>query len=70
MIVVTGGAGFIGSNLVHTLNARGRSDIVVVDDFTNGRKMANLHDATIADYHDYRDFLQRFDALAARGRHI
>lgn len=70
MIVVTGGAGFIGSNLVHTLNARGRSDIVVVDDFTNGRKMANLHDATIADYHDYRDFLQRFDALAARGHHV
>ena len=38
MIVVTGGLGFIGSNLVHALNARGRDDIVVVDDFTNGRK--------------------------------
>ena len=31
MIIVTGGAGFIGSNIVKGLNARGREDIVVVD---------------------------------------
>jgi ADP-L-glycero-D-manno-heptose 6-epimerase len=64
MIVVTGGLGFIGSNLVHALNARGRHDIVVVDDFTDGRKMINLRGATIADYYDHREFLSRFDALA------
>jgi ADP-L-glycero-D-manno-heptose 6-epimerase len=52
MLIVTGGAGFIGSNLVHALNARGRDDIVVVDDLTDGRKFANLTGARIADYLD------------------
>ena len=32
MIIVTGGAGFIGSNIVHALNARGYRDILIVDD--------------------------------------
>ena len=64
MIVVTGGLGFIGSNLVHQLNARGREDIVVVDDFTNGHKMANVRDATLCDYFDRHEFLARFEALA------
>ncbi len=67
MIVVTGGLGFIGSNLVHQLNARGRSDIVVVDDFTNGHKMANLRDATIVDYYDRHEFLGRFEQVARAG---
>ncbi len=42
MLVVTGGAGFIGSALVAALNARGRSDILVVDDFGDGPKWKNL----------------------------
>lgn len=57
MIIVTGGAGFIGSNLIHTLNAQGHSDILLVDDLTNGHKMHNIADLTIADYMDKRDFL-------------
>ena len=36
MIIVTGGAGFIGSNIVKTLNARGRKDIIVVDNLEDG----------------------------------
>ena len=44
MIVVTGGAGFIGSNLVRELNRRGHDDVVVVDDLSDGRKFANLVD--------------------------
>jgi ADP-L-glycero-D-manno-heptose 6-epimerase len=52
MIVVTGGAGFIGSNLVRELNRRGRDDIVVVDDLSDGRKFSNLVDCRIADYLD------------------
>jgi ADP-L-glycero-D-manno-heptose 6-epimerase len=50
MIVVTGGAGFIGSNIVKGLNARGVSDILVVDDLTDGDKFINLVDLNIADY--------------------
>lgn len=38
MIIVTGGAGFIGSNIVKHLNERGRSDILIVDDLTDGMK--------------------------------
>jgi ADP-L-glycero-D-manno-heptose 6-epimerase len=59
MIIVTGGAGFIGSNIVQGLNARGITDILVVDDLTDGRKCLNLSDAHIQDYLDKDDFLQR-----------
>ena len=41
MIIVTGGAGFIGSNIVKKLNERGIDDILVVDDLTDGRKCRN-----------------------------
>ncbi|HYF98395.1 MAG TPA: ADP-glyceromanno-heptose 6-epimerase [Coxiellaceae bacterium] len=57
MIVVTGGAGFIGSNIVKGLNAQGRSDILIVDDLTDGKKFANFANYKICDYQDYQDFL-------------
>ena len=50
MIVVTGAAGFIGSNLVKALNHRGHRDVLAVDDLTDGRKMFNLADCEIIDY--------------------
>jgi ADP-L-glycero-D-manno-heptose 6-epimerase len=59
MIIVTGGAGFIGSNLVRELNARGHDDVVVVDDLSDGRKFANLVDCRIADYLDKSELLER-----------
>jgi len=62
MIIVTGGAGFIGSNIVHGLNARGYTDILVVDDLTDGRKCLNLADVDIHDYMDKDDFLARLQA--------
>ena len=57
MIIVTGGAGFIGSNLVKALNARGRKDILVVDNLKNGVKFLNIADCDILDYMDKRDFI-------------
>ncbi|WP_136064992.1 ADP-glyceromanno-heptose 6-epimerase [Modicisalibacter radicis] len=66
MIVVTGGAGFIGANLVKALNARGRDDVLVVDDLTDGTKFVNLADCTLGDYLDKEDFRVRVEA-ALRG---
>jgi ADP-L-glycero-D-manno-heptose 6-epimerase len=57
MMIVTGGAGFIGSNILQGLNARGIDDILVVDDLTDGTKFKNMVDARIADYMDKDDFL-------------
>ena len=62
MIIVTGGAGFIGSNLVLGLNQRGYDDILIVDHLANGRKMANLADLDIYDYLDRDDFISRLQA--------
>jgi len=57
MIVVTGGAGFIGSNIVKALNDRGRDDILVVDNLKDGTKFVNIADLNIIDYLDQDDFL-------------
>ncbi|MBY0543967.1 MAG: ADP-glyceromanno-heptose 6-epimerase [Gammaproteobacteria bacterium] len=65
MIVVTGGAGFIGSNIVHRLNQLGRTDIIVVDDLTDGTRFKNLSDCTIADYYDKDEFLSKIKANQA-----
>ena len=57
MIVVTGAAGFIGSNLVRGLNAAGRTDIIAVDDLSDGSKFSNLVDCDILDYLDKDEFM-------------
>ena len=55
--LVTGGAGFIGSNMVKAFNERGRSDILVVDNLGEGAKYKNLLGLDFADYADKHDFL-------------
>ncbi len=59
MILVTGGAGFVGSNLVRALNDAGRTDVVVADDLTDGTKFRNLADCTLADYLDKDELIAR-----------
>ncbi len=62
MHIVTGGAGFIGSNVVQALTERGCDDVVVVDDLTDGHKFVNISDLNIADYLDKDDFIDRLSA--------
>jgi ADP-L-glycero-D-manno-heptose 6-epimerase len=61
VIIVTGGAGFIGSNIVHQLNSIGEKNILVVDNLApapnlSGPKFLNLAGAQYADYMDKREF--------------
>ena len=65
MFIVTGGAGFIGSNLVRALCGRGE-DVIVVDDLTDGRKFTNLADCDIQDYWDKDELIK----LISRGRSL
>jgi len=58
-IVVTGAAGFIGSNLVKALNERGETDIIAVDNLAQADKFRNLVDCEIVDYLDQDEFLRR-----------
>ena len=64
--VVTGAAGFIGANLVKGLNAQGVTDILAVDDLTQGDKFRNLVDCRISDYLDKDEFLARIKAGSFR----
>jgi len=74
-VIVTGAAGFIGSNLVKALNARGMTDIVAVDNLKRAEKVPNLTDLEIADFIDKQDFIDmlrggldgEFDAVFHQG---
>ena len=63
MIAVTGGAGFIGSNIIKGLNDAGEAEILVVDNLSNGEKHRNLNSLSIADYIDKNDYLSNLDKL-------
>ena len=73
-IVVTGAAGFIGSNIVKALSERGEYDVLAVDDLKAGDQFVNLVDCDIADYLDKEDFLRElnngaFDGVVAAISH-
>jgi ADP-L-glycero-D-manno-heptose 6-epimerase len=57
--IVTGAAGFIGSNIVKALNERGETNIIAVDNLTKADKFKNLTDCEIADYLDKNVFLEK-----------
>lgn len=72
--IVTGAAGFIGSNLVKALNERGENNIIAVDNLKRADKFKNLVDCEIADYLDKEDFLKKlqdgfFDGLVSAVLH-
>jgi ADP-L-glycero-D-manno-heptose 6-epimerase len=62
VFVVTGAAGFIGSNLVRSLNARGETQIIAVDDLAHGEKFRNLASCELADFLDKDEFLRCLEA--------
>jgi ADP-L-glycero-D-manno-heptose 6-epimerase len=66
MIIVTGGAGFIGSNLVRGLNERGVSDILIVDNLKNSQKLLNLNSLNFSDYLDKSFFIQNIDSFKGK----
>lgn len=63
--IVTGGAGFIGSNIIAALNERGEEDILVVDHLGQSEKWRNLVGLRFADYREKDDFRAavQFDRL-------
>jgi ADP-L-glycero-D-manno-heptose 6-epimerase len=72
--IITGAAGFIGSNLVKALNERGEHNIIAVDNLSKADKFKNLADCEIADYLDKEDFLKKlqegfFDGLVTAVLH-
>ncbi|SDE01085.1 ADP-glyceromanno-heptose 6-epimerase precursor [Mucilaginibacter pineti] len=54
IIVVTGGAGFVGSNLIKKLNENSITKIIVIDDYDE-RKLKNIKDCSFIDYISYKN---------------
>jgi ADP-L-glycero-D-manno-heptose 6-epimerase len=61
-LIVTGAAGFIGSNLMKALNARGETDIIAVDNLKRADKIANIADCDMSLYVDKLDLVARLRA--------
>ncbi len=68
MLVLTGGAGFIGSVLLWKLNSMGLSDILVVDEKDISDRKGNLSNKKYTDYLDKDLFLQQLKANKFKGK--
>jgi ADP-L-glycero-D-manno-heptose 6-epimerase len=68
MILVTGAAGFIGSNLVHRLGARDATGIFAVDNLKSASKFVNIVDANVTDFMDKTDFIERLRKGEFKGK--
>jgi ADP-L-glycero-D-manno-heptose 6-epimerase len=67
IIIVTGGAGFIGSNLIKKLNNDGKENILIVDDLTDPKKLQNIAKLRFQDYTDKSKFIELFGFMAENG---
>jgi len=63
-IIVTGGAGFIGSNIIQGLNDKGINEVIVVDNLKNANKFKNIVDLNIMDFIDKHDFIEKINSNA------
>jgi ADP-L-glycero-D-manno-heptose 6-epimerase len=63
MILLTGGAGFIGFNILEQLNATGKKDIIVVDHINHLNKIKNLSNCIVCNYYDKNEFLSILPSL-------
>ncbi|MBD3397528.1 ADP-glyceromanno-heptose 6-epimerase, partial [Candidatus Micrarchaeota archaeon] len=61
MIIVTGGAGFIGANIVKALNEMGEENILIVDHLGQTEKWKNLVDLNYTDFEDKGRFLEKVE---------
>jgi len=68
--IVTGGAGFIGSNLARMLTDRNGDDVMIVDDLSDGYKFRNIADLDIVDYIDKDEFLALLKSDASFSRNV
>ena len=57
MILVTGGAGFIGANLIKKINRRGDTNLIIVDNIKKSKK--NINSLTFKDFFDKNDFYKK-----------
>lgn len=70
MIIVTGGAGFIGSCIVRMLNDLNLSDIVIVDNIASTDKWMNLRNKKFNEYINREDFLGRLSEFSGKVSHV
>jgi len=65
--IVTGGAGFIGSQLVKALNEAGETNILIVDRLGETEQWRNLNGLQFEDYLDKEDFLELLPSASWKG---
>lgn len=69
-IIVTGGAGFIGSCIVRELNNRGIEDIIVVDNILKTEKWKDLRNKKYMEYYNKDEFLEQLSRFKSEVTHV
>lgn len=69
-VIVTGGAGFIGSCIVRALNEKGIEDIIIVDNIASTEKWKNIRDKCYSTYYNRDEFLKALPSLSGDVSHV